>query len=134
VFLGRTAAAASLLLLASCGHVVNLPINQPVADANAGLGLADVLRPSPAWEDDILVGLAFSGGGMRAAAFSFGVLKEMEKANVSVRGERVPLIDHIDFVTGVSGGAVPAAYFGLKRRAGWRIFASAFSSVTPRSR
>jgi len=121
-----TAAAVAMLLLASCGHVVNLPINQPVADANAGLGLADVLRPSPSWDDDIMVGLAFSGGGMRAAAFSFGVLKEMAQANVSLRGQRTPLIDHIDFVTGVSGGAVPAAYFGLKRRAALDDFRERF--------
>jgi len=61
-----TAAAVAMLLLASCGHVVNLPINQPVADANAGLGLADVLRPSPSWDDDIMVGLAFSVVGVSA--------------------------------------------------------------------
>ena len=121
-----TAAAVAMLLLASCGHVVNLPINQPVADPNAGLGLADVLRPSPSWDDDIMVGLAFSGGGMRAAAFSFGVLKEMAQANISLRGQRTPLIDHIDFVTGVSGGAVPAAYFGLKRRAALEDFRERF--------
>jgi len=126
IFKRWTAAAIAMLLLASCGHVVNLPINQPVADPNAGLGLADVLRPSPSWDDDIMVGLAFSGGGMRAAAFSFGVLKEMAQANVSLRGQRTPLIDHIDFVTGVSGGAVPAAYFGLKRRAALEDFRERF--------
>src|SRR6187397_3078713 len=29
------AAAVAVLLLASCGHVVNLPINQPISDPNA---------------------------------------------------------------------------------------------------
>ena len=38
----------------------------------------------------------------------------------------MPLIDHIDFVTGVSGGAVPAAYFGLKRRAALEDFRERF--------
>jgi len=32
------------------------------------------LRDAPGWSDEMMVGLAFSGGGMRAAAFSFGVL------------------------------------------------------------
>jgi len=126
IFKRWTTAAVAMLLLASCGHVVNLPINQPVADPNAGLGLADVLRPTPSWDDEIMVGLAFSGGGMRAAAFSFGVLKEMAQANVSLRGQRTPLLDHIDFITGVSGGAVPAAYFGLKRRAALADFRERF--------
>src|SRR5437868_1197780 len=103
-------------MLASCGHVTNLPINQPVSDIHAGLGGA-LLQETPDWTDEIMVGLAFSGGGMRAAAFSFGVLKEIGRSNIMVRGKSVPLIDHIDFVTGVSGGAIPAAYFGLKRRA-----------------
>src|SRR5206468_11201866 len=76
--------------------------------------------------EDLLIGLAFSGGGMRAAAFSFGVLKELARAEISVRGRRVALIDQIDFVTGVSGGAVPAAYFGLKRRAALADFRERF--------
>ncbi len=104
------------MLLASCAHVVNVPINQPVSDPNAGLLGRDLLRSPPGWDDELMVGLAFSGGGMRAAAFSFGVLKELARTDVTLHGRRLALIDHIDFVTGVSGGAVPAAYFGLKRR------------------
>ena len=43
-----------------------------------------------------------------------------------MRGRQVPLIDQIDFVSGVSGGAVPAAYFGLKRRAALEDFRERF--------
>ena len=112
----RALAAVAAISLAACSHVTNLPLNQPVSDIHAGLG-AGLLRETPDWTDELMVGLAFSGGGMRAAAFSFGVLKELARTDITVRGRRVPLIDHIDFVTGVSGGAVPAAYFGIKRRA-----------------
>jgi NTE family protein len=122
----RALAAAGLLLLAACAHVTNLPGNQPVSDVHAGLTGGDLLRDSPAWTDELIVGLAFSGGGMRAAAFSFGVLKELAQADVVLRGRRVALIDHIDFVTGVSGGAVPAAYFGLKRKAALLDFRERF--------
>jgi predicted acylesterase/phospholipase RssA len=115
-----------MLVVAGCGHVTNLPINQPVSDIHAGLRGGDLLRDAPGWSDEMMVGLAFSGGGMRAAAFSFGVLKELAQSNVALRGRQVPLIDHIDFVTGVSGGAVPAAYFGLKRRAALDDFRERF--------
>jgi NTE family protein len=121
----RALAAAAAILLAACSHVQNLPINQPISDVHAGLG-SEPLRDAPGWTDDIMVGLAFSGGGMRAAAFSFGVLKEFARADVTVRGRRLALIDHIDFVTGVSGGSVPAAYFGLKRRAALEDFRERF--------
>jgi hypothetical protein len=122
----RVAAAAVVLVLAGCAHVTNLPINQPVDDIHAGLRGGDLLRDAPGWSDEMMVGLAFSGGGMRAAAFSFGVLKELARSNVALRGRQVALIDHIDFVTGVSGGAVPAAYFGLKRRAALEDFRERF--------
>ena len=114
--LSRVLAIAAATLVASCGHVTNLPLNKPVSDIHAGLGTS-LYRETPESTDDLMVGLAFSGGGMRAAAFSFGALKEIARATITVRGKRVALIDHIDFVTGVSGGSVPAAYFGLKRRA-----------------
>ena len=119
-------AAALMVLAAGCGHVQNLPVNQPVADVNAGL--SDILRDrdpdSP--DDHLLVGLAFSGGGTRAAAFAFGVLKEMSTAQISVRGRRSPLLDHLDFISGVSGGSVTAAYYGLKRRAALDDFRERF--------
>jgi len=121
----RALLTAGALLLAACGHVTNLPINQPVTDIHAGLG-GSLLREVPDSTDELLVGLAFSGGGMRAAAFSFGVLKEIAKSDIVLRGRRTPLIDQIDFVSGVSGGAVPAAYFGLKRRAALEDFRERF--------
>jgi predicted acylesterase/phospholipase RssA len=122
----RVLLAALLIGLCGCAHVTNLPLNQPVSDIHAGLGSSSLLRETAVGNDDLLIGLAFSGGGMRAAAFSFGVLKELARAEISLRGRRVALIDQIDFVTGVSGGAVPAAYFGLKRRAALADFRERF--------
>ena len=126
MFLSRVFTVAALVVLAACGRVQNLPINQPVTDANAGLTGLDLLRDPDNWEDELIVGLAFSGGGTRAAAFSFGVLKELARSEVSVRGRRFALIDHIDFISGVSGGSVPAAYYGLKRRAALDDFRERF--------
>ncbi len=75
-------------------------------------------------EDAVLVGLSFSGGGTRAAAFSYGVLSELERVPVRGAGgadDRSPGL-HL----GVSGGSVMAAYYGLKKRAALLDFRERF--------
>ena len=67
-----------------------------------------------------MVGLAFSGGGTRAAAFAHGVLQEIDQTTVRTRSGTHSLLDRVGFVSGVSGGSVAAAYFGLKKRDGAR--------------
>jgi len=94
------------IVLAGCAtmHIepANLPLATPASSLiESGHGL-------PADEDDLFVGLAFSGGGMRAAAFSYGVLSEFDRIQLGVRKTPLRLIDHVDFVSGVSGGAVTA--------------------------
>ena len=68
---------------------------------------------------DHLIFLAFSGGGTRAAALSYGVLQELRDTQVDSRGGRVRLLDEIDSISSVSGGSFTAAYYGLF---GERIF------------
>lgn len=118
---------ATLLLAASlgaCAHSGNLPINIATADANAGISIG--AKPILTLDDDLLIGLAFSGGGTRAAAFSFGALQELAHTEVKLRGHPVSLIDHVNLVSGVSGGSVMAAYFGLKKRAALNDFRERF--------
>lgn len=106
-----------------CSSVTNVPFNQPTAEVNAGLVLDSAAaagqegRAAAVTKDDTIIGLAFSGGGTRAAAFSFGVMQELNKTSVKGRGQNATLLDRVDFVSGVSGGSVAAAYFGLKKRA-----------------
>ena len=76
--------------------------------------------------DDVLVGLAFSGGGTRAAAFAHGVLPEIDQTTVPTRTGTHSLLDRVGFVSGVSGGAVTAAYYGLKKRAALADFREKF--------
>jgi len=108
--------------LAGCATVYNLPGNAPL-----GMALADnaIARDIPDYQDDVLLALSFSGGGTRAAAFSFGVLQELDRVRSSVAGTKT-LLDRVDFVSGVSGGSVTAAYFGLKRRAALDDFRERF--------
>ena len=114
---------------ARCATIHNDPINVPMAGAVAATPLGAEV---PASEDDILVSLAFSGGGTRAAAFSFGVLTEIDNTRIRDRGKSVSLLDRVDFVSGVSGGSVTAAYYGLKKRAALDRFPRAFPAAQRR--
>ncbi len=77
-------------------------------------------------DEELFVALAFSGGGMRAAAFSYGILSEFDRIQIGRRNSPTRLIDHVDFVSGVSGGAITAAYFGLNGRAALANFPEHF--------
>ena len=48
------------------------------------------------------------------------------RAQVRTRGGAASLLDSVDFVSGVSGGSVTAAYYGLKRRAALSDFRERF--------
>ncbi len=74
----------------------------------------------------MVVALSFSGGGMRAAAFSYGVLTGFDETPVKTRTGPVSLLDRLDFLSGVSGGSVLAAYYGLKGRAALADFKQRF--------
>lgn len=116
-FAGLVFVAASL---SGCASIDNAPINRPstlprLTQINTVAG-DDTLRTT-------IVGLAFSGGGTRASAFSFGVLKGLDQIEAPGGGN---LIDQVRFVSGVSGGSVTAAYFGLKGRAALGDFESRF--------
>ena len=112
----------STLAVAGCASVYNYPGNQPLP---AAAPISDVVRTDQAYDDDVVLALSFSGGGTRAAAFSFGVLQELDRTRVGPHSAK-SLLDHVSFVSGVSGGAITAAYFGLKKRAALDDFRTRF--------
>ncbi|MGL4235387.1 patatin-like phospholipase family protein [Tabrizicola sp.] len=95
-----------LLLLFGCAPW-NQPQNQPLEGENAPL-----VEPLSAGDGELYIGLAFSGGGMRATSFAYGMLEELRAAGVET-GTPNGLLDHVHLVSGVSGGSVMAAQFGL---------------------
>jgi NTE family protein len=125
-----TPAAALAVWLAGCSAVAmrDAPLNKPIT-GSAEQAFAASRPPTsanPTAADDVLVGLAFSGGGTRAAAFSYGVLSEIDKTQVSSRTGPHSLLDRVAFVSGVSGGSVLTAYYGLKKRAALSDFRERF--------
>jgi predicted acylesterase/phospholipase RssA len=102
------AMALCCVTLGGCAFgVENAPINVPFT----GVTPTDPHNPPPQHQA-LVVGVAFSGGGTRAAAFAFGVLKGL--AATTIPGGNDPLLGHVGFVTGVSGGSITAAYFGYR--------------------
>ena len=98
--------------LAGCA---SRPINEPIAqvDPRAGYRPHVVIPKIPNNDQRTLFVLSFSGGGTRAAAFSYGVLEELRRTEIVVDGQRRRLIDEVDMLTGVSGGSFTALAYAL---------------------
>ena len=75
--------------------------------------LAEIRQQYASDTGETVIGLSFSGGGMRASAFSYGVIEELAAYESQSGGIGTSLIDDVVFVSGVSGGSVPAVYFAL---------------------
>jgi len=112
----RVAVAIRALLLvlavqAGCAHYT---VNRPLEPSEVA---ADGRPTTVSFErsDELLLVLAFSGGGKRASSLSFGVLEALRDTTVdSSVGER-RLLDEVDVISAVSGGSFTAADYGLRR-------------------
>ena len=71
--------ALSLLL----GGCATRPVNPPITLADPSTGYRFEVRQAQIKNKDNLVVLAFSGGGTRAAAFSYGVLEFLRRTELS---------------------------------------------------
>jgi len=112
----RTAVAALALAvaLASCAHRVP---NEPLAVFTPDDGYRfDAASTGENNTNSLFVCVTLSGGGTRAAAFSYGVLQALEEKKItwpSGSERRVRLLDEVDVISSVSGGSFTAAYYGL---------------------
>jgi len=109
---GLRAAALATALLAGCS-TLHYPVNAPLDryDPAQGYRLRNLAHPENS--DGLLVMMAFSGGGARAAALAEGTLEELARQETVWDGKRKRFTDEIDVITAVSGGAVTAAWFAL---------------------
>ena len=119
--------AAFALGLGACATVHNLPLNTPSADPFAGtIAQAAAAAGAPREVEGSTIGLAFSGGGTRAAAFAYGVLQQLRATRSARAGASGDLLDHVSIISSVSGGSIMSAYYGLKGRAALDDFREQF--------
>jgi len=97
-------------LASGCAHC---PVNAPLTAVNPGVGYRFQNVTPQTNSDDLLLMLAFSGGGTRAAALSYGVLEELARTPVGAQGKQHRLLDDVDIISSVSGGSFTAAYYAL---------------------
>jgi NTE family protein len=104
-------AAAAAILAGGCAHhAVNAPLER--VDPGSGYRLQN-LEPR-ASGDRLFVILTFSGGGTRASALAYGVLKELAGCELPAEGGgTTTLLDEVDVISSVSGGSFTAAYYAL---------------------
>jgi NTE family protein len=113
-FLSVLATLALIIVLVNlqgCANVYkpqNLPLK--IIDSEKGYRMTGARKGD---YGDHLIFLAFSGGGTRAAALSYGVLQELRDTQVLSHKTKTRLLDEVDSISSVSGGSFTAAYYGL---------------------
>ncbi|MEH6570679.1 MAG: patatin-like phospholipase family protein [Halioglobus sp.] len=105
--------ALLLVLLGACSTVA--PTNQAITQIDESSGYRRLNRERSAALGENLVLLAFSGGGTRASALSYGVMQELRDTLIDGRDGQVRLLDEVDTISSVSGGSFTAAYYGAFR-------------------
>jgi NTE family protein len=112
---------ALALLTTACtsyGVIDNKPLLP--SEGRPGYSIGEFARNLNRQSNELRLGVAFSGGGTRAAALSYGVMQELRDTRVQLRGKEQSLLDAISVISSVSGGSFTSAYYGLY---GERIFA-----------
>ena len=104
-----------LALIVALEGCAGRPINEPISqvDPRSGYRPFPLMQKRQNNDPQTFFVLSFSGGGTRAAAFSYGVLEELRRTEIVVDGRRRRLIDEVDLITGVSGGSFTALSYAL---------------------
>jgi NTE family protein len=118
VYPGKLLMVLQVVLLSACASQYR-PINTELPESRTKEELSLIRGQRPGGNPDVQVFLAFSGGGTRASAFSYGVLSELRQIEYQTDEGSYTLLDEVDAISSVSGGSFTAAYYGLY---GDRIF------------
>jgi len=119
---GTLGLLAGLALLVAC-QSIEVEMNKPLGEgemapadsptiSEGGYRLPALAQPE---HDELLLILAFSGGGKRSSAFSYGALKAMRELQIQGRSGPYPMLADIDLISSVSGGTFTSMYYGLHR-------------------
>ncbi|MGB5423369.1 MAG: patatin-like phospholipase family protein [Desulfobacterales bacterium] len=97
-----------VLALTACANFS--AIDKPISKVTPEFSRQIASERSP----ELLVLVGFSGGGTRAAALAYGVLKTLADAEVTTEKGRRSLLHEVDEISSVSGGSFTSAYYGLR--------------------
>ena len=127
-------AGGLVLLLAVTGCAYQPTPRLPAYNLAAGYRFESDEASRPKNSEELFVVLAFSGGGTRAAAFSYGALRQLDGVRFHINeatGEpeacapaesalcnatERTLLDEVDVISSVSGGSFTSAYYALNGR------------------
>jgi len=122
--IGRLAVAGLAIglmsLLTGCQYVrptMNAPLDQ--YDVDYGYRSTNLPPSKTGSSDSLFIVASFSGGGARASALSYGVLRELARTPIRWDGVDKRLVDELNIINALSGGSFTAAYYALY---GDRIF------------
>jgi predicted acylesterase/phospholipase RssA len=79
------------------------------------LAQGPTFAPVPEASPDLLVGLAISGGGSRAATFAAGVLEALARIRVKDAGGERSVLEKVQYISSVSGGSLATGYFAARK-------------------
>ncbi len=123
----------SLLLVAGCANNKQSH-NLPLSESSKRLSLPERFQQY-GHNDEVTIILTFSGGGTRAAAFAYGVMKGLKETPVQLNSEhQVELLSLVDIISSVSGGSFTSAYYGLFGDKLFTDFETDFLKTTLQSR
>ncbi len=101
----RGAALGLLCALLAAGCVSAIPFRAPKAGPET-----TCIAPAP--ERDLLVGVALSGGGSRAALFGAAGLEALGRVRAPEGGS---VLEQVAYLSSVSGGSIAAAYYASQK-------------------
>ena len=111
----RVCMVCLVLAGSACSPITDKPLTQWTPELNRRAAKQVAGERS----GELLVLVAFSGGGTRAAAFAYGVMQELANTQVTTEKGSRSLLHEVDMISSVSGGSFTSAYYGLH---GDRIF------------
>lgn len=102
------------VLVSGCS-TAHYPVNATLAEhpsQAAGYALGNIKGDNNS--DSLVLVLALSGGGYRAAALAHAVMAQLAATHIHWEGQQRTLLDEVDMISSVSGGSLAAAYFALR--------------------
>lgn len=101
-----------VVLLAGCANNRQFH-NNPLSEQSKRLTVPERFEQYGR-NDDVTIILTFSGGGTRAAAFAYGVMKGLRETPIQLNANnQVSMLSLVDVISSVSGGSFTSAYYGL---------------------